>query len=83
MTGTAMVVPANVGHSHHMTEMILPDFGQFTTEALVVGRLMAGYGELEFVLSCCVGVVTSVWVSGGPAHSWQPAARVLRPPKYK
>jgi hypothetical protein len=35
--------------------MIVPDFGRFTAEAGIIGRLLAGYGELELELSSCVG----------------------------
>jgi hypothetical protein len=33
---------------------IMPAFGQFQQEAAVIGRLLAGYGELEYELMVCL-----------------------------
>jgi len=37
----------------------LPAFDRFPTIASAVGRLLAGYGELEFELAHCVSIVTN------------------------
>ena len=41
-----------------MTETIMPGFDRFPAEASIIGRLLAGYGELEFELCRCVAAVT-------------------------
>ena len=38
-----------------MTLSIMPAFDQYEKEGRIIGRLLAGYGELEFELSNCVG----------------------------
>jgi hypothetical protein len=35
--------------------IILPAFVQFPSEGMYIGRMLAGYGELEFELTECVG----------------------------
>src|SRR5215210_3641414 len=38
-----------------MTSPILPSFARYPAEAAIIGRILAGYGELEFELATCVG----------------------------
>jgi hypothetical protein len=40
-----------------MTDQILPAFWRYPEEGKIIGRLLAGYGELEFELACCLGAV--------------------------
>src|SRR5215207_937717 len=40
-----------------MARMLLPLFDQFPEEAAIIGRLIAGYGEIEFGLALCAGAV--------------------------
>ena len=42
-----------------MTDIILPAFIDFPEEGAIIGRLLAGYGELEFDAMVCVGTVIS------------------------
>src|SRR6266536_3381340 len=37
-----------------MTETVLPSFLRFREEGLIIGRILAGYGELEFEMCDCV-----------------------------
>jgi hypothetical protein len=37
-------------------DLIMPGFTRFPTEGAVLGRLLAGYGELEFEMGRCLGV---------------------------
>jgi hypothetical protein len=39
-----------------MSETIMPAFIRFPQEATIIGRLLAGYGDLEFDLCYCVAV---------------------------
>ena len=39
------------------TMTIMPCFERYPLEALTIGRLLAGFGELEFILAYCVGTV--------------------------
>ena len=41
-----------------MTDIILPAFDRYPQEAAIIGRLLAGYGELEFELYHCVAGIT-------------------------
>jgi hypothetical protein len=36
--------------------MIVPEFQRFSAEGAIIGRLLAGYGNLESALSSCVGM---------------------------
>jgi hypothetical protein len=40
-----------------MSGIIMPAFHAYKDEAAIIGRLLAGYGELEFLLCHCLGVV--------------------------
>ena len=40
-----------------MTETIMPCFDRFPEEGNMIGRLLAGYGELELELCRCVAVI--------------------------
>lgn len=40
-----------------MTETIMPAFQRFPEEGNIIGRLLAGYGELELELCFCVGAI--------------------------
>lgn len=40
-----------------MTDLMLPAFWDFPEESKIIGRLLAGYGELEFELGLCLGPV--------------------------
>ena len=44
-----------------MTETIMPAFGRFKEQGIIIGCLLAGYGELEFELCRCVSAVTTDW----------------------
>ena len=41
-----------------MAETIIPTFAVFPQEGVIVGRLLAGYGELELELCACVAVIS-------------------------
>ena len=47
--------------------LILPSFAKFPTEAAIIGRLLAGYGELELDLCNCLAVA----LKGDAAQSLQ------------
>ncbi len=38
-----------------MSRLIMPAFERYPEEAAIIGRLLAGYGEIEFELSTCLG----------------------------
>lgn len=38
-----------------MSDQILPAFGRFKNEGAIVGRLLAGYSDLEFEMAVCLG----------------------------
>ena len=38
-----------------MSRLIMPSFGRFQEEAAIIGRLLAGYGEVEYWMMNCVG----------------------------
>jgi hypothetical protein len=40
-----------------MTDSIMPAFDRYPVEAAIIGRLLAGYGELEYDLADCLGAV--------------------------
>jgi hypothetical protein len=40
-----------------MTDQILPAFWRYPEEGKIIGRILAGYGELEFELADCLGAV--------------------------
>jgi hypothetical protein len=40
-----------------MTGIIMPAFHRYKDEAAIIGRLLAGYGELEFLLCYCLSEV--------------------------
>ena len=40
-----------------MPATIMPCFGRFPEEGSIIGRLLAGYGELEFELCRCVAAI--------------------------
>ncbi len=40
-----------------MIDQILPAFWRYSEEGKIVGRILAGYGELEFELAVCLGAV--------------------------
>jgi hypothetical protein len=42
-----------------MVRTILPAFEMFPVEAMLVGNLLAGYGELEYELTICTGIAIS------------------------
>jgi hypothetical protein len=42
-----------------MPETIMPCFNRFPKEGDIIGRLLAGYGELELEMSACVAAVTN------------------------
>ena len=42
-----------------MTETIMPGFDRFRAEGSIIGRLLAGYGELEFEMCRCIEAVTT------------------------
>ena len=35
--------------------MLMPAFHRFSKEAALIGRIIVGFGELEFILAQCVG----------------------------
>lgn len=41
-----------------MPETIMPGFDRFPKQGMIIGRLLTGYGELEFELCRCVESVT-------------------------
>ena len=43
-----------------MTDHVLPLFSDFPDELTMAGRLVLGYGELEFELAACLGVVQTI-----------------------
>src|SRR6266487_462405 len=42
-----------------MTETVLPSFLRFREEGLIIGRILAGYGELEFEMCDCVFAINN------------------------
>jgi hypothetical protein len=42
-----------------MPETIMPAFDRFVEEGNIIGRLLAGYGELELEMCACVAAVTN------------------------
>src|SRR5262249_33912445 len=53
---------------------LMPAFRRRKTSAAIVGRLLAGYGELEFLLAFCVGAAHAAAI----APSARPHARAHR-----
>jgi hypothetical protein len=54
---------------------LMPAFRRRKTSAAIVGRLLAGYGELEFLLAFCVGAADAARIAPKPgqqagAHRW-------------
>src|SRR5262245_59269516 len=54
---------------------LMPAFRRRKTSAAIVGRLLAGYGELEFLLAFCVGAADASRIAPKPgqqigAHRW-------------
>ena len=47
------------GHEMEETpvEVIIPAFGRYQKEGMIIGRLLAGYGELEIEMCNCVASV--------------------------
>ena len=41
-----------------MTDLMMPAFCQAPEQGAIIGRLLAGYGELEFEMGPCLGVTT-------------------------
>lgn len=41
-----------------MPRIIMPVFSQFPVEGAIIGRLLAGYGDLDFDLCSCIGSAT-------------------------
>src|ERR1700719_950715 len=39
-------------------ETVMPSFVEFGAEAAIIGRLLAGHGELEFEMGRCLGAAT-------------------------
>lgn len=55
-----------------MSRPITPTFSRFVEEGSIIGRLLIGYGELEFEWQICVGEAL-----GGTQHDYQKALRTL------
>ena len=47
----------NHAEKKHMADPILPAFWRYAKEGEIIGRLLAGYAELEFELGLCLGLV--------------------------
>jgi hypothetical protein len=62
-----------------MADILLHDFERFPEEAAIIGRIIAGYGELEYWWAKCLGrtlmmtIALSGWCSanGTPKESKQ------------
>lgn len=39
--------------------MLMPAFHRFPDEAAIIGRILAGYGELEYLMAMCLGAAMS------------------------
>ena len=48
---------------------LMPAFHRRKKDSAVVGRLIAGYGELEFLLAMCTGVALAARRKPDPKHT--------------